>query len=399
MYKPIEITKDIYYLGVNDRSKHLFENLWPLPTGVSYNAYLIDDEKRAVIDTVDICYSDQFFRKIESLLGDKPVDYLIINHMEPDHTGSIGWLVSKYPEIKIVGNRRTVEMLNGYYGVTENVVEIKEADEISLGRNSLKFYLTPMVHWPETMMSYMAEKKLLFSGDAFGTFGALDGAVIDTQLRPEKYRDEMIRYYSNIVGKYGQPVQKALRKLADLELDIICSTHGPVWTDKDNIAEVIGLYDKLSRYEGETGLVIAYGSMYGNTEELGEIIAAEAAAGGVKDIVMHNVSKSHQSDIIRDVFKYKGLIVGSPTYNNNLYPEVESLLTALRSRNLKDRYFGCFGGHTWADVTAKHLQSFAEEMKFEMVADPVVLKQAMLSDAVEGAVALGRSMAKKLLGE
>lgn len=256
-----------------------------------------------------------------------------------------------------------------------------------------------MVHWPETMMSYMAEKKLLFSGDAFGTFGALDGAVIDTQLRPEKYRDEMIRYYSNIVGKYGQPVQKALRKLADLELDIICSTHGPVWTDKDNIAEVIGLYDKLSRYEGGTGLVIAYGTMYGNTEELGEIIAAEAAAGGVKDIVMHNVSKSHQSDIIRDVFKYKGLIVGSPTYNNNLYPEVESLLIALRSRNLKDRYFGCFGGHTWADVTAKHLQSFAEEMKFEMVADPVVIKQAMLSDAVEGAVALGRSMAKKLLVE
>jgi anaerobic nitric oxide reductase flavorubredoxin len=396
MCKPLEIEKDIFYVGVNDRTKHLFESLWPLPNGVSYNSYLIVDEKVALIDTVDICYSDVFFRKITSLLGDRPIDYLVVNHMEPDHSGSIGLLVNKYPDISIVGNKRTIEMLKGYYGVTNNLVEILDLDTLNLGKYNLKFYLTPMVHWPETMMTYLQEMNTLFSGDAFGTFGAIDGGVLDSQTRIEKYWDEMIRYYSNIVGKFGSPVQTALKKISGVEIDMICSTHGPVWTKNGRINEVISLYDKLSKYDADSGLVIVYGSMYGNTAELADTIAVSASQNGVKDIVIHNVSKSHESDIIRDVFKYKGLIIGSPTYNNKLYPAVESVVTSLQNRNLKNRYFGYFGGFSWSDASERLLKSFAEEMNFEVVASPVVIKQGMLDEVYEKANNLGMMMAKKL---
>ncbi len=396
MCKPLEIVNDIYYVGVNDRTKHLFESLWPLPNGVSYNSYLIVDEKVALVDTVDICYSDVFFRKITTLLGDRPIDYLVVNHMEPDHSGSIGLLVNKYPKLRIVGNKRTVEMLKGYHGVSNNVIEILDLDILNLGKYNLQFYLTPMVHWPETMMTYLQEKKVLFSGDAFGTFGANDGSVLDSQTRSVKYWDEMIRYYSNIVGKFGSPVQTALKKLSGVEIEMICSTHGPVWTKNGSINEVISLYDKLSKYEAESGLVIIYGSMYGNTAELADTIAISASQNGVKDIVIHNVSKSHESDIIRDVFKYKGLIVGSPTYNNKLYPAVESVLTSLQNRNIKNRLFGYFGGFSWSDASERLLKSFAEEMSFEVVAEPVVIKQGMIDETYEKANNLGMMMAQKL---
>ncbi len=396
MCKPLEIVNDIYYVGVNDRTKHLFESLWPLPNGVSYNSYLIVDEKVTLVDTVDICYSDIFFRKITTLLGNRPIDYLVVNHMEPDHSGSIGLLVNKYPEIRIVGNKRTVEMLKGYHGVSNNVIEILDLDILNLGKYNLQFYLTPMVHWPETMMTYLQEKKVLFSGDAFGTFGANDGSVLDSQTRSVKYWDEMIRYYSNIVGKFGSPVQTALKKLSGVEIEMICSTHGPVWTKNGSINEVISLYDKLSKYEAESGLVIIYGSMYGNTAELADTIAISASQNGVKDIVIHNVSKSHESDIIRDVFKYKGLIVGSPTYNNKLYPAVESVLTSLQNRNIKNRLFGYFGGFSWSDASERLLKSFAEEMSFEVVAEPVVIKQGMIDETYEKANNLGMMMAQKL---
>ena len=219
---------------------------------------------------------------------------------------------------------------------------------------------------------------------------------MDTQLRTEKYWDEMIRYYSNIVGKFGSPVQTALKKLSGVEIDIICSTHGPVWTKEGSAAEVVSLYDKLSRYDADNGLVIAYGSMYGHTEELAETIARAAAENGLKDVVLHNVAKSHVSDIIRDVFKYKGLIIGSPTYNNKLYPEVESLVSSLQNRNLKGRLFGCFGGFTWSDASAKNLLAFANEMEFDLIADPVVIRQGMLSSVKEAAQNLGMTMASKL---
>jgi flavorubredoxin len=254
-----------------------------------------------------------------------------------------------------------------------------------------------MVHWPETMMTYVPERKTLFTGDAFGTFGTLDGGVLDTQIIPGRYRDEMIRYYSNIVGKFGSPVQTALKSISGIEIDAICSTHGPVWTQKTNIDDVISLYDRLSRYEAEPGLVIAYGSMYGHTEQMAEIIASAAVEQGLKKIVMHNVSRSHESDILRDVFAYSGLLIGSPTYNNKLYPAVESLLSALQGRNLKNRFFGCFGSFTWSDASARQLVAFAEASEFEMVGDPVIMKQAMLSEVAEKARSLGQCMARRIL--
>lgn len=396
MYKPLEITQDVFYVGVNDRTKHLFENLWPLPYGVSYNSYIINDEKVALIDTVDICYSDVFFHKIDSVLEGKPIDYLIINHMEPDHSGALEWLITRYPDITVVGNNRTADMLKGFYGVTENVHVIKDKDELSLGRNTLLFYQTPMVHWPETMMTYVSQTQTLFTGDAFGTFGALDGGVLDSQICPDRYWNEMIRYYSNIVGKFGSAVQTALKKLADVEVNVICSTHGPVWTEKENIDKVIALYDKLSRYEADKGVVIAYGSMYGNTEQLAEIIAAELAANGIKNVVMHNVSKSPTSEIIRDVFKYKGLIIGSCTYNSKLYPGVETVVSALQNRNLKNRFFGYFGGFSWADASLKLLKEFSDKMEFEVLCDPVSIKQSLSDEAVQKALSLGKAMAERV---
>ncbi len=396
MLKPIEIKKDLFYVGVNDRTKALFESLWPLPKGVSYNSYLLRDEKTVLIDTVDICYSEVFFQKLETALNGRKLDYLVINHMEPDHSGSIGLLKKQYPEVQIIGNARTLDMVKGYYGVTENLIAIKDGDELNTGVHNLKFYLTPMVHWPETMMTYETNDGIVFSGDAFGTFGTLDGGVVDTQLNPDKYWDEMIRYYSNIVGKYGNPVQKALAKLSEIEINVICSTHGPVWTVGENIKEVLRLYDKMSRYEGDKGVVIAYGSMYGHTELMAEVIAAELAELGVKDIILHNVSKRDLSYVIRDIFKYKGLIIGSPTYNNDLFPGIESLISKIQGRDMKNRVFGYFGSYTWAGAAVKRIATFAETSGFEVAGDPVEMKQAPTETTIEDCIALARVIAEKL---
>ncbi len=396
MLKPILIQKDLYYLGVNDRTKELFENLWPLPQGVSYNSYLLVDEKTVLFDTVDICYSDIFLQKLEKALDGKKLDYLVINHMEPDHSGSIRLLMTKYPDVQIVGNARTADMVKGFYGVTENVKIIKDSEELSLGNRTLQFYLTPMVHWPETMMTYETTDKILFSGDAFGTFKTLDGGITDTQLRPEVYIQEMIRYYSNIVGKYGSPVQKALEKLSHLEIKTICSTHGPVWTTPEDVKEVIRVYDRLSRYEADNGVVIVYGSMYGNTEQLAELIASELAQQGVREIIMHNVSKSHPSYIIRDIFKYKGLIIGSPTYNNQIYPKIESLLWKIQNRDIKNRYVSYFGSFSWAGAAVKRLKAFVEDNHFEVVGTPIEIKYTMQESTFEQCTELAKAMAEKL---
>ena len=229
MYKLKEIADKVYYVGVNDRQKALFENMWPLPYGVSYNSYIIKDEKIALIDTVDFCYTELYLSKIRAILGNHPIDYLIVNHMEPDHSASIRAIREYYPQVKIVGNSKTIGMIEGFYGICDNFCEIKDGDTLSLGNKNLKFYMTPMVHWPETMMTYCVEDKTLFSGDAFGCFGTIDGGIIDTEMNTERYWNEMYRYYSNIVGKYGNPVQTALKKLRGIDIGMICTTHGPVW--------------------------------------------------------------------------------------------------------------------------------------------------------------------------
>jgi flavorubredoxin len=392
--KPKEIADNLFYVGVNDRQKELFENLWPLPSGVSYNAYLLLDDKTVLIDTVDVCYSDVFLRKIDRALNGRPLDYLIIGHMEPDHSGSIRLLRRQYPGVQIVGNSKTFGMLEGFYGITSGLHEVKEGDTLCTGSRELRFYMAPMVHWPEVMFTYDAQEKVLFSADAFGTYGTLNGGVVDSELNVAPFRDEMIRYYANIVGKYGSPVQKALRKLAGLDIRTICPTHGPVW--REHLAEAVSVYDRLSRYEGEDGVTIAYGSMYGHTEQMAEAIAGSLADQGIKNIAMHNVSKTHASWILMDVFRYKALIVGSPTYSNRLFPEIESLLGKIEIREVKERLFGCFGSFTWAGASVKHLAAFAERMNWETVGEPAEQKQGMKPDTREACLNLGKAMAARL---
>lgn len=389
-----EISTNIHYVGVNDRTKHLFEGLWPLPLGVSYNSYLIVDEKVVLIDTVDHCYTDLFSEKIKNVLGNRPIDYLVVNHMEPDHSASISAIRHMYPEVKIIGNSKTIGMIEGFYGIFDNFHEVKDGDQLSLGGKRLTFYMTPMVHWPETMMTYCENDKVLFSGDAFGCFGTLDGGIIDSQMNTERYWDEMYRYYSNIVGKYGAPVQKALAKLSGLDIQMICSTHGPVW--KNEIKKVISIYNQLSLYEGEEGVVIAYGSMYGNTEQMAEVIARELANQGIKNIVMHNVSKSDMSYVLRDIFKYKGLIIGSPTYTNELFPNIESLISKLESRDMRNRIFGYFGSFTWAGAAVKRLSTFAERMKWNVTGNPVEMKQGITPDKIAQCRELAKAIADKI---
>ncbi|HEY5508793.1 MAG TPA: FprA family A-type flavoprotein [Paludibacter sp.] len=392
MFQNQEIAKDIFYVGVNDRQKHKFENMLPLPLGVSYNAYMIIDEKTALIDTVDIAMGDLFIDKIQSQLKGRKLDYLIINHMEPDHSGSIKLIRKYYPEMIIVGNSKTLSMVEGFYGVDSNMLEIKDEEVLSLGKHKLQFHLTPMVHWPETMMTFDQGEKVLFSGDAFGCFGTLDGAVVDTDMNIDRYWDEMTRYYANIVGKYGAAVQKALKKLTPLDFEMICSTHGPIW--KEYVSEVVDKYDQYSRYDSEEGVVIVYGSMYGFTELMAETVAQGLAQNGIKTIIIHNVSKSDPSVILQDIFKYRGLIVGSPTYSNELYPEVESLLRKIEIRGVKHRIFGCFGSFTWASAAVKRLNSFVETMKWTKAELSVDEKQGLKEDNYKACLELGRQVAE-----
>ena len=393
--KDISLLKGkIHYVGVNDRSTHLFEGMWPIPYGVSYNSYLIDDEKVALIDTVELGYFDIFLQHIKAILGEKPIDYLIVNHMEPDHSSSIALIKQYYPEVTIVGNAKTFGMIDGYYGVESKRLVVKEGDSLDLGHHKLAFYMAPMVHWPEVMVTYDATEQVLFSADAFGTYGTVDGGPIDTQINLDKYWDEMVRYYANIVGKYGTPVQKALQKLGVLPIQMICSTHGPVWTE--NISKVIGIYDRLSRYDADKGVVIVYGSMYGHTEQMAEQLAHQLTAKGVKNVVMHNVSKSHPSYILADIFKFNGLIIGSPTYNTQLYPEVEAILSKILMRDIKGRCLGWFGSFSWAGKAVGLLGEFAEKSHFTLVGEPVEMKQGMLASVEEQCEALAEAMAEAI---
>lgn len=400
MYKVPQVTNGVYYVGVNDRTKHLFENLWALPHGVSYNSYLIDDEQTVLIDTVDVCYSDMLFHKIESVLGDRPLDYLIVNHMEPDHGGSIGLLRQRYPNIKIIGNKKTFDMLKGFHGISEGLMEVKAGDALRIGKHEFSFMLAPMVHWPEVMFTYEQTKKILFSADAFGTFGALDGHLFDYQGDLNTYLEDMHRYYSCIVGKYGSFVQKALKSVDDqgLEIEFVCPTHGVVWTQK-HFPEALAIYDKLSRYEGEEGVVVLYGSMYGNTEQLADIIAQGLSAGGVRRIICHNVSKSDPSQILCDVFRYKGLIIGSPTYCGTVFSPIENILNLIRLRDLKGRLYATFGSYTWAPAAVKKLTPFAEEMGWKAVGSSVELKMADHASVIDAAWALGVEVAEALKAE
>ena len=373
------LTKRIYSVGVNDTDKVLFEGLWPLPYGVSYNSYLVVDQKVALIDTVEAGFEDEFLVNIAEAIGNRQIDYLIVNHMEPDHSSLVGYMLERYPDLMIVANAKTVPMLKGYYNVPqERIHVIAEGDELSLGGCSLKFYMIPMVHWPETMVTWLECENTLFSGDAFGTFGAVPDSILDEEGTFNEYKDEMMRYYSNIVGKYGTPVQSALKKLSGLEVLRICSTHGPVW--ENEVAEVVALYDKMSKYEVERGVCIVYGSMYGNTAAAAEALAEELAKLGIPyaihDLAGNNSGELGISGALRDVFKYDTIVAGSPTYNNGIFPPVETFMRSLQSRLIKSRRFYAFGSYTWAGSSVNLLNSMAESMGFTVLGQGSSFAQA-----------------------
>lgn len=381
-----KISDRISYVGVNDDDKVLFEGLWPIPFGVSYNSYVVADEKIALIDTVESGFEDEFIANVREAVGERPVDYLVVNHMEPDHSSLITFMLEQYPDMKILANAKTLPMLTGYHNVPEDRVQIvTEGEEVSLGKCSLRFHMTPMVHWPETMVTWLEEEGTLFSGDAFGTFGSIDDNVVDSEGTFEQYCDEMTRYYACIVGKYGTPVQTALKKLGGLNIKRICSTHGPVW--EREITPVVALYDKLSRYEVERGVCIVYGSMYGNTAAAADALAMELEDMGVPyaihDLAGNNSGELGLSGALRDVFRYDTIVVGSPTYNNGIFPPVETFMKALQARLIKGRRFYAFGSYTWSGASVRQLNELASSMSFDILGEGLSFPQAYTREKVD----------------
>ncbi len=393
----LSIEAKVHWIGTNDRETNLFENYWPLDKGVSYNSYIINDEKIAVLDTVKFNKTTEYLEKVKEIIGDRPVDYLIVNHMEPDHSGSMLALLSAYPEMKIVGNKKTFPFIEGFYGITKNYYEVNDGDMLDLGYHKLKFYLTPMVHWPETMMTYDETSKILFSMDAFGGFGALDGGIFDDEINYEFYEDETRRYYSNIVAKYSQMVQKSLQKLSSLDIRMIAPTHGPVW--RESPGKIMELYNKWSQFKAENGVVIVYGSMYGNTAKMADYLARIIAQNGVKNIKVFDASKTHNSYILSEIWKYKAVIIGSCAYNTKVFSPVETLLAKLSNSGLKDRYVSVFGNKSWSGGGVSGIDAFVKEIGWEKIGPSIEATYSPKDAEFESLNKLGKEMAKRLNDE
>lgn len=390
-----KLTDNIYYIGVNDRTTALFEGLWPLPAGVSYNSYLIDDEKTAVIDCVGPEFFEEHLANMRSVLGNRTVDYIVVNHMEPDHSGALALFRQFYPQARIVGNKKTVSMIEGYYGIDgTSCIAVADGTTLELGSHTLSFHLVPMVHWPETMVTYDSTSGTLFSGDAFGCFGALNGTVLDTETDIEPYFPEMRRYYSNIVGKYATPVQNALKKLAAINIKMICPTHGPVWTEA--AGRVIAEYDRMSRYEAAEGAVVVYASMYGNTRQMAEEVARGLSEAGIRKIVVHDAARTPLSFILSDIFTYKGLAIGATTYNGDVNPAVKAVLEAVKLREVKHRAMAAFGSFTWAGKAAKTISDFADNMGYTQPAPAVEMKQGFNPAAAKSCHTLGKALGEAI---
>ncbi|NOR76127.1 MAG: MBL fold metallo-hydrolase [Draconibacterium sp.] len=391
----VNLADNIYYLGVNDRRTQLFENIWPIPHGISYSSYLIVDEKIALIDTIERSFIDEYLERIEDIIGDRKVDYLIINHMEPDHSGALKSIIQKYPNIILVGNKKTFGFVEAYYMTPENTIMVHDNHTLDLGKHTLQFQMIPMVHWPETMVTFEENTKILFSGDAFGSYGTLDGGIFDDEINLDFYEVEVMRYFTNIVGKYCAHTQRAIKKLAPMDIKMIAATHGPIWrTDLDWI---LSRYNKWSSYDLDRGVVIVYGSMYGNTKNMAEVIARQLAVRGIKNIRVYDASKTHSSYIINDIFKYKGFIVGSAAYNNSLFPNVETLLSTIEHMAPKNHLLGIFGNYSWNGGGVKNLKTFAEKIKWELVYDPIEEKGALKANTQDELLKLADAMADKLL--
>ncbi|MFW6164322.1 MAG: FprA family A-type flavoprotein [Planctomycetota bacterium] len=393
----IAITEGSYWVGVNDRETDLFESIWPLPRGVSYNSYVITGDHPVIIDTVKRTAFDTYLPKIQDLLEGRAPEYLVINHLEPDHSGSIRLLRQVFPDLTLIGNKKTAEFLGHLYAITEGVQAVEDGEELDLGDRTLRFVLTPMVHWPETMMTYDVDHQTLYSGDAFGGFGALDGGVFDDEVDVAYFDDEILRYFSNIVGKYCKLVQRALGKLEGTDVSVVAPTHGPVW--RHNPAHIIGLYDRWSRHEAEEGVVLAYASMYGNSTKMMEAVARGLSDEGLCCVRVHDVSRTHVSFIIRDAWRYKGLILGSPTYDTMLFPPMQHLVDLLEEKRLRNRLLGIFGTYGWSGGAVETLTKFAESARYDVVEPVVEARFSPKADDVGQCHALGRAMARAVRGD
>ena len=401
MYCCTKINNDIIWIGVNDRKTERFENYIPLDNGVTYNSYLILDEKICIIDGVEEGENGNFLGKIEAMIGTAPVDYIIVNHVEPDHSGSIKNMLKIYPEIKVVGNAKTIMMLKllGVDLPDERIVVVKEKDVLDLGKHKLTFYLMPMVHWPESMATYDMTDKILFSNDAFGSFGTLDGGVFDDEVNTDFFTDEMRRYYSNIVGKFGAPVNAVLKKLSSVEISCICPSHGLIW--RKYIKEIIERYQKWANMEPtKEGVVIVYGSMYGHTTEMAEILARQLDERGIKNVQIYDSSKFDISYLFSAIWKYKGLMIGTCTHYNMAFPKIEPLLQKLENYGLKNRYLGIFGNMMWSGGGVKRIKEFADTLTgLEQVGEPIEIKGHVTPAERDRLIELANLMADKLIAD
>ena len=375
-----KITNDLLYIGANDRRLALFENVFPIERGVSYNSYLLKDEKNVLLDAIDVHVSQQFFENLEYALNGEKLDYFIINHMEPDHAGTIQDLKLRYPDIKIVCNMKSKNMLKQFFDfdVDNCIMLIKEGDTLKTGKHELAFYMAPMVHWPETMVTYDITDKILFSADAFGTFGALNGNIFSDEVDFEKdWLDDARRYYTNIVGKYGMQVQALLKKVTNLKIDMLCPWHGPIW--RKNIEWFIEKHHKWSTYEPEdNNVLILYGSVYGHTENVAEIIAAKLANKGLKNIKMYDVSKTHFSVLVAEAFRCSHIVVASATYNAGIFCNMETVLLDLKAHNLQNRKIAIIENGSWALSAACQMRKIFEEMKNIEIIEPIISVKSSL---------------------
>ena len=386
MYNVRKVTEDIVWVGASDRRLALFENIFPIPRGVSYNSYVLLDEKTVLLDTVDASVAGQFFENLEHVLDGRKLDYLIVNHMEPDHCAMIGDLVRRYPEVQVVGNTKTFGMIKQFFGTdfAERAVTVKEGDTLVTGAHTLHFVMAPMVHWPEVMVTYDEKDKVLFAADGFGTFGALNGNIFADEVDFDRdWLDDARRYYTNIVGKYGASVQALLKKASGLEIAVICPLHGPIW--RENLGYILEKYQKWSTYEAEDrAVVILYATMYGNTASAADALAGRLAAKGVKKIAVYDVSNTHVSELISEIFRASHVVFAAPTYNGGIYPVMENLLADMKALAVQNKTVALMENGTWAPTTAKQMREKLAELKNVTILDTQITIKSAMAPEQEG---------------
>ena len=402
MYCTKKITDDMFWVGGNDRRISLFENVFPVPDGVSYNSYLINDEKTVLLDTTDHSIGNLFIENVCHVLNGKKLDYLIINHMEPDHCSLINDIVIRYPDVKIVGNSKTITMIKQFFNfdIDSHAVVIQEGEELCTGRHTLQFIMAPMVHWPEAMVTYDKTDKILYSADAFGTFGAINGNLFADEMDFEhKKLDDARRYYTNIVGKYGAQVQTLLKKTSSVEIKMICPLHGPVW--RENINWFIEKYQKWSTYTPENNSVmIAYASIYGNTANAAEILASKLSDLGVKDFVVYDVSSVDPSVIVSEAFRCSHIVFASSTYNAGIFCNMETVLTDLKAHNLQNRTVAVIQNGSWAPASGKLIRDILSGMKnMTILENAITIKSSLKENQIEEIDVLAASIVNSMQGK